>query len=174
MYTKYISKFGILAVAVLFVVCNIALLRSNKQQSNLPTIPIPPVSEYSSYEIIASPEGYQMRYRANDPLVMKRTGKKTTEEYTINSELYKPYLSQELHQSRKGAEMTAKELACLEAGINGESQGRMAGTAISAAAAPTITQIPVIGWLAQGWMSMWGTRKGGQIGNKIGQNLEDC
>ena len=86
MYKNDLSKWGILAVAVLFGVCNIALLRSNKQQSNLPTIPIPPVSEYSSYEIIASPEGYQMRYRANDPLVMKRTGKKTTEEYTINSE----------------------------------------------------------------------------------------
>tara|TARA_Y100001938_G_C7877371_1_gene323301 strand:+ start:86 stop:610 length:525 start_codon:yes stop_codon:yes gene_type:complete len=174
MYNNNLSKWGILGIAVLLGVVNITSLRSNKQHSNLPTIPIPTVGEYSSYEIIASKDGYQMKYRANDPLIMKRTSKKLTEEYTINSELYKPYLSQSLHQSRKGTEMTDKELACLEAGINGKSQGKMAGAAITTAAAPTVTQIPVIGWLAQGWVTMWGSKKGGEIGNKIGQNFEDC
>ena len=148
-----------------------------KRTSSLPQINIPKVGEYTSYNIEATHQGYRVNYRANDPLIMRRTRtqdkpgvfKKASitseEEYTINSELYT--------QSKGG--LTQKEMSCLRASIQGEQQGRLTGSTLSAAAGPAITQnIPVIGWLVNGWVNAYSTKKAGQVGQNIAQSLEDC
>tara|TARA_R100000664_G_scaffold15015_1_gene23412 strand:+ start:830 stop:1366 length:537 start_codon:yes stop_codon:yes gene_type:complete len=165
--------------AALLGLSNILLFGSSlKRTSSLPQIDIPKIGEYTSYNIEATHQGYRVNYRANDPLIMQETrtqavpvgfGKReklitTSRDYTINSELYT--------QSKGG--LTEKELACLKAGIQGNQQGRLTGSTLSAAASPTVSSIPVMGWLVNGWVNAFSQRKGGQIGESIAKRLEDC
>ncbi|BCU94143.1 MAG: hypothetical protein CM15mV4_1080 [Caudoviricetes sp.] len=42
--------------------------------------------------------------------------------------------------------------------------GRLVGTSIGASAAPALSGIPFIGWVAAGWVAMFGGNQGAEIG----------
>ena len=46
-------------------------------------------------------------------------------------------------------------------------------TSIGAAAAPTLSTIPFVGWLAAGWVAMFGGEQGADIGGSMVQDLND-
>ena len=48
-----------------------------------------------------------------------------------------------------------------------EQSGRLVGTSIGAAAAPTLSTIPFVGWLAAGWVAMFGGNQGANIGGDM-------
>jgi len=167
---------------------------NNKDQ--LPSLDIP-VTPYTSYVVSADKDGYKISYTANDPKTMYITkdikeksgflglGNNTTkivEEYVMDGATNqggavsnhrswldgKPGLSQE-----EAADITAirKSEACIKAIGSAEGTGRLVGTSIGASAAPTLSTIPFVGWVAAGWVAMFGGNQGADIGGNMAEDL---
>ena len=47
----------------------------------------------------------------------------------------------------------------------------MVGTSIGASAAPSLSTIPYIGWVAAGWVAMFGGDQGADIGGNMAEDL---
>ena len=43
-----------------------------------------------------------------------------------------------------------------------------------AAAAPLLTNIPYVGWVAAGWIAMFGQDQGAEIGGELTTSMMDC
>ena len=70
---------------------------------------------------------------------------------------------------------SAGDIECIVADAGARSQGAMAGSAIAAgAAAPALSGIPYVGWLAGGWALLLGQKVGSEIGSQVGEVFNDC
>ena len=47
----------------------------------------------------------------------------------------------------------------------------MVGTSVGAAAAPTLSTIPFVGWVAAGWVAMFGGNQGADIGGSMAEDM---
>ena len=61
--------------------------------------------------------------------------------------------------------------ACIKAIGSAEGTGRLVGTSVGAAAAPTLSTIPFVGWVAAGWVAMFGGNQGAEIGGNMAEDL---
>ena len=79
-----------------------------------------------------------------------------------------PGLTQE-----EAANITAarKSEACIEAIGSAKGTGRLVGTSVGAAAAPTVSSIPFVGWVVAGWVAMFGGDQGANIGGNMAEDL---
>ena len=158
----------------------------------------PPVGDYTSYVIQADEEGYKISYTANDPKTMyitkdiKKKGGflglanntiKTTEEYVMDGKTNQggPVSNKRSWQDPStivksgGGEVTDKTVACIEAVGGGKQTGRLVGTSVGTAVAPSVSGIPFVGWLAAGWVAMFGGNQGAEIGGNMVSDLnENC
>ena len=196
MNVKWIS---IGVVGSLFAVSHLGMIgyiASRKTESQLPKIDIP-VGDYTSYAISATKDGYKLSYQANDPktaFITKDIKKKggflglannttqVTEEYFMDGQITQggpgsnhrswidspPGLTQQ-----QAAEITAarKSEACIKAIGSAEGTGRLVGTSIGASAAPTLSTIPFVGWVAAGWVAMFGGNQGADIVGNMAEDL---
>jgi len=64
-----------------------------------------------------------------------------------------------------------KSEACIEAVGAAKGTGRLVGTSVGAAAAPTLSTIPFVGWVAAGWVAMFGGDQGANIGGGMAEDL---
>ena len=64
-----------------------------------------------------------------------------------------------------------KSEACIKAIGSAEGTGRLVGTSVGAAAAPTLSTIPFVGWVAAGWVAMFGGNQGAEIGGNMAEDL---
>ena len=64
-----------------------------------------------------------------------------------------------------------KSEACIEAIGSAKGTGRLVGTSIGASAAPTLSSIPFVGWVAAGWVAMFGGDQGANIGGNMAEDL---
>ncbi len=56
-----------------------------------------------------------------------------------------------------------------------EGTGRLVGSSIGASAAPSLANIPYVGWVAAGWVTMFGGNQGADIGGQMAEDLsKDC
>ena len=163
-------------------VSNIGLMGSLISKGNLPVVDFP-VGSYTSYEMEATKDGYKIRYNANDPKVMIKTenvvkpssglfskGVTTVdlyEEYTMNGKVH-------LEGGDDASKLTAKEIACIKAEGAGGSTGGVIGASVGAQAAPALSGIPIIGWVAGGWATMFGQKTGANLGGDIAKAIEGC
>ena len=163
-------------------VTNIGLMGSLISKGNLPVVDFP-VGSYTSYEMEATKDGYKIRYNANDPKVMIKTenvvkpssglfskGATTVdlyEEYTMNGKVH-------LDGGDDASKLTAKEIACIKAEGAGGSTGGVIGASVGAQAAPALSNIPIIGWVAGGWATMFGQKTGANLGGDIAKAIEGC
>ena len=76
------------------------------------------------------------------------------------------------HQPGENAALAANYLQCIKNKGSAESQGEIVGTSLVTAppAASTLSNIPIIGWIA----SAVAVKKAGQIGKDIGGDFVDC
>jgi len=37
-----------------------------------------------------------------------------------------------------------------------------------------VSQVPIVGWLAAGWVAMLGGNKGAEVGGEIAKSFNDC
>ena len=192
---KWIS-FGI--VGSLFAVSHIGMIGyiATREKSKLPNINVP-VGPYTSYKVSVSEEGYAISYKANDPktayitkdikekagfLGLSNNTTKVAEEYFMDGQTNqggsvsnhsswlegKPGLTQE-----EAANITAirKSEECIKAIGSAEGTGRLVGTSIGAAAAPTVSTIPFVGWVVAGWVAMFGGNQGAEIGGNMAEDI---
>ena len=163
-------------------VSNIGLMGALINQGSLPVVDFP-VGSYTSYEMEATKDVYKIRYNANDPKVMIKTenvvkpssglfskGATTVdlyEEYTMNGKVH-------LDGGDDASKLTAKEIACIKAEGAGGSTGGVIGASVGAQAAPALSNIPIIGWVAGGWATMFGQKTGANLGGDIAKAIEGC
>jgi len=160
----------------------------NSSQPQYPVINFPQ-GDYSSYEVEANKEGYKIRFRANDPAILRsekslQVDKDKRGWFGPQTEKRREYRTDEYTMDgirNIGGATTAegKSLAkseeCIRADAGARSQGAMAGTAISAGlVVPAVSGIPYIGWLASGWALLLGQQVGSEIGSEIGSEFNDC
>ena len=182
MYRRPERRWGTIVLVSLLGVSNIGLINTLISKSKFPVINLP-VGPYTTYQVDASEFGYKISYMANDPKVLnsvKRSeipkgffGNKKekiviSKEFTMNGEIINS------NTPEQGSGPTDKEIACYKIEGSGESTGRLVGASVGVKAAPVVSNIPVIGWLAAGWVAMFGQNKGAEIGGQIAQDFNDC
>jgi len=153
-------------------------LLSNRE-SKLPSINVP-VGPYTAYEAEVGRDGYRISYRANDPKVMrverdvKKKGgflglanntEKVVEQYTMDGSFHtKPITTTITNQNSKSE-------ACIKAIGGAEQTGRLVGSSVGASVAPSVASIPIIGWVAAGWVTMFSGNQGAEIGGGMAEDL---
>ena len=174
----------------------IGLIATNKSVSKLPSLNIP-VSEYTSYDAQVTEDGYMISYKANDPKTMITTrdinkggflSKNTireTIEFTMDGAAHHggPVSTKSawidpaalaVQASAKPQGLTDRTVECIEAIGGGKQSGRLVGSSVGASVAPSLTGIPFVGWLAAGWVTMFGGNQGSNIGGDIVAEFKDC
>ena len=195
---KWIS-FGV--VGSLFAVSHIGMIgyiATRKTEPPLPSVDLP-VGPYTSYKVSVSDEGYAISYKANDPktayitkdikekagfLGLASNTTKVAEEYFMDGQTnqggavsnHRSWLDQKPGLTHEqAAEISAERIACIKAIGSGEGTGRVVGTSIGAAAAPSLSTIPFVGWVAAGWVAMFGGNQGAEIGGNMAEDMsKDC
>ena len=186
-------------VGSLFAVSHLGMIgyiASRKTESQLPKIDIP-VGDYTSYAISATMDGYKFSYQANDPktafitkdikekggfLGLANETTQITEEYFMDGKInqggpvsnHRSWIDQPPGLTQQQAEdITAarKSEACIKAIGSAEGTGRLVGTSSGASAAPALSGIPFIGWVAAGWVAMFGGNQGADIGGNMAEDL---
>ena len=174
----------------------IGMVANRSKDGKLPDLDIP-VGPYTSYVVQADKEGYKISYTANDPKTayitkdIKEKGgflglatetTKVVEEYFMDGQINQggavsntrswidnpPGLTDAQAQEISAAR---KSEACIKAIGSAEGTGRLVGTSVGAAAAPTLSTIPFVGWVAAGWVAMFGGEQGANIGGDMAQDL---
>ena len=190
------KKWFALGLGGLLGLSHLGLIGMVSRKHNIPLIN-PPVGPYTSYVISADKEGYKISYIANDPkklfitkdikekagfLGLANNTTQITEEYVMDSATgqggavsnSRSWLDQppgltpeqvaEINSARKSE-------ACIKAIGSAEGTGRLVGTSIGASAAPSLANIPYIGWVAAGWVAMFGGEQGADIGGNMAEDL---
>jgi len=179
-------------VGSLFALSHIGMIGMLSRQSKFPQLNLP-VTEYTSYSVRAGKDGYAINYRANDPLIMhverdvKTKGGflglgnntvKTKEQYTVGSKTHHggPVSNHNtwIDPSAQGGELSDKTIACIEARGGGKSTGKIVGGSIGAAAGPTLSGIPFVGWVLTGAATMIGMDAGSEIGGSMAESYAGC
>ena len=78
---------------------------------------------------------------------------------------------------KEAADITAarKSEACIKAIGSAEGTGRLVGTSVGASAAPALSGIPFVGWVAAGWVTMFSGNQGAEIGGSMAESMsKDC
>ena len=173
-----------LSLGTLFGISHIAMIGLLSRRDKFPVIS-PPVGPYTSYKVSVSEEGYAISYKANDPKTMYKTtkikekggflglaneNKEIVEEYTMNGDVH---VQKEYQVNGGGSNTIAsnKSEECIKAIGSAEGTGRLVGTSIGASAAPTLSTIPFVGWVAAGWVAMFGGNQGADIGGNMAEDL---
>jgi len=184
-------KIMISTAGALFAISHLGLLGylidRKAEPPSVPTINLPR-GPYSSYTIEAGKEGYRIEYRADDPKVLESErsldlDKEKRGFFGGGTEQRQEYRRDQY--TREGARnvggaiteegKSAKDIECIVADAGARSQGAMAGSAIAAgAAAPALSSIPYVGWLAGGWALLLGQKVGSEIGSQVGEVFNDC
>ena len=199
---KTMQKWLGISLGAVFGLCHIGMigLLATRQSSKLPSFN-PPVGDYTSYRISANEDGYDISYHANDPKTMtitkdiKKKGgflglanntEKVVEEYVMDGKInqggpvsnHRSWIDSPpglTDQQAKDITAIRKSEACIKAVGSAEGTGRLVGTSVGAAAAPTLSSIPFVGWVAAGWVAMFGGNQGAEIGGNMAENLnKDC
>ena len=185
-------------VGSLFAVSHIGMIGyiATREKNKLPTLNLP-VGDYTTYQAEVTEDGYKIAYKSNDPktafitkdikekggfLGLANETTQITEEFFMDGQTNQggpvsnhrswlsgnPGLTQE-----EAANITAirKSEACIEAVGAAKGTGRLVGTSVGAAAAPTVSSIPFVGWVVAGWVAMFGGDRGAEIGGNMAEDL---
>ena len=196
MNVKWISV-GV--VGSIFAVSHLGMIgyiASRKETPKLPSLDIP-VGPYTSYKASVTDDSYVISYSANDPKTafitkdIKEKGgflglatetTQITEEYFMDGQINqggpvsnnRSWIDQPPGLTASQTEeivAARKSEACIKAIGSAEGTGRLVGTSIGAAAAPSLSSIPFVGWVAAGWVAMFGGNQGADIGGNMAEDL---
>ena len=166
------------------------------RESKLPSLDIP-VGPYTSYKASVTDDSYVISYSANDPktafitkdikekggfLGLANETTKITEEYFMDGQINqggavsntRSWIDQKPGLTERQADQITqirKSEACVKAIGSAEGTGRLVGTSIGASAAPAVSSIPFVGWVAAGWVAMFGGEQGAELGGNLAEDL---
>ena len=185
-----------LSLGVLVGVSHIAMIGMISQQNKKEGLPVVniPEGDYGSFRADVTADGYKISYKANDPktayitkdvkekggflgLATNRT--QVVEEYFMDGKTNqggavsnkRSWLAPYQEFTDSNPELSEKDLACIKAVGSAEGTGRLVGTSVGAAAAPAVSSIPFVGWVAAGWIAMFGGEQGAEIGGNMAEDL---
>ncbi len=176
------NKWIAISLGSLIGLSHIGMIGMISRQQKFPVVNLP-IGPYTSYQVEANKNGYRINYRANDPKVMhverdiKTKGgflglgnNKTTirEEYTMDGVV---------HLDGGGSSSIAgnKSEACIEAIGAGKGTGRLVGSGVATAAAPSLVGIPLVGWVIAGAATMMGMDAGADVGGTMAESMsKEC
>ena len=184
-----ISLGGLLGISHIGMIGYVAT--SNKNQ--LPKLDIP-VTPYTSYVVQADKEGYKLSYKANDPktayitkdikekggfLGLSNNTTKVAQEYFMDGQInqgapvsnHRSWIDHPPGLTNSQASDAQKSEACIKAIGSAEGTGRIVGTSVGAAAAPAVSSIPFVGWVAAGWVAMFGGDQGAEMAGNMAEEL---
>jgi hypothetical protein len=145
--------------------------------------------------VSVSKEGYAISYKANDPktafitkdikekggfLGLANENTQITEEYFMDGQTnqggsvsnHRSWLDKKTKALEDDINSsTQKSEACVKAIGSAEGTGRLVGTSVGAAAAPALSGIPFVGWVAAGWVAMFGGNQGAEMGGNMAEDL---
>ena len=195
-----LTKWFALGLGGVLGLSHVGMIGMISRKDGLPKLDIP-VTPYTSYEVWADKSGYKLTYKANDPktafitkdikekggfLGLANETTKVTEEYFMDGKInqggpvsnHRSWIDQPpgLTQQQAQEITTArKSEACIKAIGSAEGTGRLVGSSIGASAAPTLSNIPFVGWVAAGWVTMFSGNQGAEIGGTMAEDLnKDC
>ena len=195
-----LTKWFALGLGGVLGLSHVGMIGMISRKDGLPKLDIP-VTPYTSYVVEADKEGYRLSYKANDPktayitkdikekggfLGLANETTKVVEEYFMDGQInqggavsnHRSWLDgQPGLTPGEAAKITAarKSEACIKAIGSAEGTGRLVGTSVGAAAAPTLSTIPFVGWVAAGWVAMFGGNQGADIGGSMAEDMsKDC
>ena len=174
----------------------IGYIATRQTEPPLPSVDLP-VGPYTSYKVSVSEEGYAISYKANDPktayitkdikekagfLGLANNTTKVAEEYFMDGQInqggavsnHRSWLDQKpgLTASQTAEIVAARQSEeCIKAIGSAEGTGRLVGTSLGAAAAPSLSSIPFVGWVAAGWVAMFGGNQGAEIGGNMAEDM---
>ena len=174
----------------------ISFVATRQTEPPLPSVDLP-VGPYTSYKVSVSEEGYAISYKANDPktayitkdikekagfLGLANNTTKVAEEYFMDGQINqggavsntRSWLDQKpgLTASQTAEIVAARQSEeCIKAIGSAEGTGRLVGTSLGAAAAPSLSSIPFVGWVAAGWVAMFGGNQGAEIGGNMAEDM---
>ena len=172
------NKWLAISLGGLVGLSHIGMIGMIARQKSLPVLNLP-VGPYTSYSVEASKEGYRIKYRANDPKVMhverhvkRKAGflglgnnvTKTTEQYTMEG-------SQ--HLDSGGQTISKRREECIKKIGGGESTGRLVGSGVGTAVAPSVASVPIVGWVLAGAVTMFAGDQAADIGGTMAESLSD-
>ena len=192
------TKWFALSAGGLLGLSHIGMIGMISKKDGLPKLDIP-ITPYTSYVVQADKEGYKISYTANDPktafitkdikekggfLGLANETTQITEEYFMDGQTNQggavsnhrswldgqPGLTQEQANEITSAR---KSEACIKAIGSAEGTGRLVGTSVGAAAAPSLSTIPFVGWVAAGWVAMFGGNQGAEIGGNMAEDMSN-
>ncbi len=184
-------------VGSLFAVSHIGMIGHLATRKTEPTLPSinPPVGPYTSYRARVTKDGYDIEYKANDPktayiskdikekggfLGLANETTQITEEYFMDGQTnqggavsnHRSWLDKKTKALEDDINSsTQKSEACVKAIGGAEGTGRLVGTSVGAAAAPAVSSIPFVGWVAAGWIAMFSGNQGAEIGGNMAEDL---
>ena len=195
-----LTKWFALGLGGVLGLSHVGMIGMISRKDGLPKLDIP-VTPYTSYVVQADKDGYKISYTANDPktafitkdikekggfLGLANETTKITEEYFMDGQInqggavsnHRSWLDgQPGLTQQEAADITTarKSEACIKAIGSAEGTGRLVGTSVGAAAAPTLSTIPFVGWVAAGWVAMFGGNQGADIGGSMAEDMsKDC
>ena len=185
-----------LSLGVLVGVSHIAMIGMISQQNKKEGLPVVniPEGDYGSFRADVTKDGYKISYKANDPktayitkdikekagfLGLANNETKVVEEYFMDGKTNqggavsnkRSWLAPYQEFTDSNPDLSAKDLACIKAVGSAEGTGRLVGTSVGAAAAPTLSTIPFVGWVAAGWVAMFGGEQGAEIGGNMAEDM---
>ena len=170
---------------------------STRQQNKLPDLKLP-VGDYTTYQAEVTEDGYKVAYKANDPKTMyitkdikEKSGflglanntTKVVEEYVMDGQTnqggavsnHRSWLDGKPGLTEAQTAEIVQSRECIKAIGSAEGTGRLVGTSIGASAAPALSGIPFVGWVAAGWVAMFGGTQGAEIGGNMAEDMsKDC
>ena len=179
------QRWLLLGAGIAFGASNLfAISMLGRNQSGLPKFNLP-VSQYSSYSIDVfksdAAQSYNIKHRMHDPKIVEELktiekpaglfGKGRSDTYILKQSP----VGDEFNQSSvRSSELTAKQIACIEAGGSGKNTGRLVDSAVGTAAAPAFSGVPILGPFLAGAAAMFGMDKGAEIGSQMAKDFKDC
>ena len=162
-------------------VAHIGVLGHLIAERNPVAVSLPDAGDYTSYSISATPEGYTIEYIGNDPRVLTQETQTTrsgffgnNRETRVTTEYTQDGIRNRSEEMIEEGKLSAEQVACIEAAGGGRSSGAIVGTSIAASAIPFVSGIPYVGWLASGWVAMFGGNLGGNVGAGIASVANGC
>ena len=196
---KTMNKWIGISLGSLVGISHIAMIGvlSTRQQSKLPDLKLP-VGDYTTYQAEVTEDGYKVAYKANDPKTMYITKDiktkagflglannttKVVEEYVMDGQTnqggavsnHRSWLDGKPGLTEAQTAEIVQSRECIKAIGSAEGTGRLVGTSIGASAAPALSGIPFVGWVAAGWVAMFGGNQGAEIGGGMAEDMsKDC
>ena len=87
---------------------------------------------------------------------------KVSEQYTMDGSI---------HTKSNTTIADGRSEACVKAIGGAEQTGRLVGSSVGASVAPAVSNIPIVGWVAAGWVTMFSGNQGAEIGGGMAEDL---